>query len=99
MKYLEMEENGETYDEGRSYARGRYGRSYGDGRYSYDDGNSYGRYYDDHRYDDMGYRGGRSRDNNMHEMTDELQEMLNNATDADVKDALKKTIAHIKKNK
>lgn len=98
MKYLEMEENGETYGyEDRSYARGRYdNRSYRDARRSYDGGNSYDRY-----YDDMSYRGGRSRDggHDMQEMADELQDMLNNATDSDVKDAIKKTIAHIKKNK
>ena len=103
MKYLEMEENGETYGyEDRSYARGRYdSRSYRDGRRSYDGGNSYNRYYDDRAYDDMSYRGGRSRDDghDMQEMADELQDRLNNATDADVKDAIKKTIAHIKKNK
>lgn len=98
MKYLEMEENGEAYDyEDRSYARGRYNNRYSRDGYARDGRRSYGRYYDD----DMSYRGGRSMDDNqdMQQMTEELQEMLNNATDADVKEAIKKTIAHIKKNK
>lgn len=91
MKYIEMEENGGAY-EGRSYARGRYNNRYYRDDRSYDN-----RYYDDHSYDNS-YRG-RSRDDGMEEMTHELEELMAQTSDADVKEAIKKTMAHIKKNK
>lgn len=97
MKYLEMEENG--FEDTRSY---RGNRSYRMDRY--DDGRSYNRRYDDSRYyDDRSYNDsyerGRSRDDGMQKMTEELEEMLENTNDTEVKEAIKKTMAHIKKNK
>ena len=83
-----------SYDRGgnNSYRRGRsYDRYY---MMDTDDGHDRGRYYDDRN----SYRG-RSYDDGMEEMEDELEKMMNQATDADTKEAIKKTMAHIKKMK
>lgn len=88
MTYLNMEDEDERDYSSRSYARGRYNsRYYRDDR-SYDDG----KYYDD------GYRG-RSYDDGMELMTHELEELMAKTTDADVKEAIKKTMNQLKKNK
>lgn len=78
-----------SYDRGgNSYRRGRgYDRSYMD-----DDGRGYDRYYDDRR----SYRG-RSYDDGMEEMTEELEQLMAQATDPETKEAIKKTMAHVKK--
>lgn len=88
MTYLNMEDEDERDYSSRSYARGRYNsRYYRDDR-SYDDG----KYYDD------GYRG-RSYDDGMEHMTHELEELMAKTTDADIKEAIKKTMNQLKKNK
>lgn len=97
MKYIEMEENG--FDSERSYSNERSynNRYYDDGR-SYARRGGYGRYYDDGNYNYDDYHG-RSRDEGTHHMIEEMEEMLNNTADAEVKEAIKKTMAHIKKSK
>jgi hypothetical protein len=95
MKYLEMEETWNDYDTRSSYSRGR---SMNRGRY-YRDDRSYDNSYDDRYYDgDTSYRN-RSRDDGMEHLTQELEELMSKTTDADVKEAIKKTMAQIKKNK
>ncbi len=100
MQADNMEEEYSSNRSYRSYDRGgnnsyRRGRSYD--RYymmDTDDDRSHGRYYDDRN----SYRDrGRSYDDGMEEMEDELEKMMNQATDAETKEAIKKTMAHMKK--
>lgn len=101
MKYLEMSErwddNRSFYSRGRSMDRGRYYRD----DYSYDN-----RYYDDRyrndRYYDNGSsmnRGGYSRDDgdDHKKMIEELENMISNTSDTDIKEAMKKTLSQLKK--
>ena len=104
MKYLEMEENNEWDYDGQSFARGRYNTRY----YRDDRGYSRGRDYDDRgynsyrTYDDGSYRG-RSYDDEMdsrkHELEHELESLMEKTSDADTKEAIKKTLAQMKKSK
>ncbi len=108
MKYLEMEEQNDLDYEGQSFARGRYNTRYYRDDQSYGRGRSYDGSYDDRgynnyrSYDDRPYMG-RSRDDEMdsrkQELEHELEALMEKTSDADVKEAIKKTMAQMKKNK
>lgn len=94
MKYFEMEESLGEYDSRSSYSRGR---SMNRSRY-YRDDRSYDNSYDNRYYDDGSSRG-RSYNDGMEHLSNELEELMSKTTDAEVKEAIKKTMAQIKKNK
>ena len=101
MRYLEMDDPEYDYEyEGRSYAsRGRGGR-YRDGYDPrYHDHSYSSRYYDDgSSYDEDNYRG-RSRDDGKEKMVEELEGLMTQVTDSETKEAIKKTMAYMKKTK
>lgn len=92
MDNYSEERSSRSYDMGgnNSYRRGRsYDRYY---MMDTDDGHGRNRYYDDRN----SYRG-RSYDDGMEEMTEELEQLMAQATDPETKEAIKKTMAHVKK--
>lgn len=90
---------GGSYDDGRSYARGRYQRRDSRGRFmsnSYDDGYSE-RMYDPYYNGD--YRRGYSRHDAKESMIEQMRETMQNTSSEDTKEAIRKAIQMMEKEK